>query len=100
VQAVLPGGPAADAGVQAGDTVRSVNGTALATVDELRAALAAITDGDQYSVAIARDGADQSLSVQRMSIVDAMHAGIDRALDGFRQHMPDLRPSATPRPAT
>ena len=100
VESVLPGGPAADAGVQVGDTVRSVNDTAVATVDELRSALAAITEGDEYTVDITRDGADQSLTVQRMSLEDAMRAGIGRAFDRFRERAPHLRPSATPKPAT
>lgn len=100
VESVLPGGPADEAGVQVGDTVRSVNGTAVATVDELRTALAAITDGDEYTVDITRGGIDQSLAVQRMSLEDAMRAGIGRAFDRFRERTPNSRPSATPRPAT
>jgi len=100
VQSVLPGGPADDAGVQVGDTVRSVNGAAVATVDDLRSALAAIEDGDQYTVEITRDGDDQSLTVQRTSLEDAMRDGIGRAFERFRDRAPIPRPSATAGPAT
>lgn len=100
VQSVLPGGPAAEAGVQAGDTVRAVNGTAVATVDELRSALAAIEEGDTYTVDITRAGAEQRVSVQRMTMEDAMRAGIGRMFERFREHAPRLDPSGTPRPQT
>lgn len=100
VEAVLPGGPADLAGVKAGDTVRAVNGTAVTSIDALRAALAAITEGEQYMVDVSRDGADQSLSVTRMSFEDAMRAGIGGAFERFRERVPHDRPSATPGPQT
>lgn len=100
VQTVLPGGPAADADVRVGDTVRAVNGTTVATVDELRSALAAITEGEQYTVDITREGTEQSLTVQRLSLEDALRAGIGGAFERFRDRSPGIRPSATPRPQT
>lgn len=100
VQALVPGGPADKAGVQVGDTVRSVNDTAVTTVDELRTALVAITNGDEYTVAISREGAEQSLTVQRMSLEDAMRAGIGGAFERFRDRAPHSGPSATPGPQT
>lgn len=51
---VTPGGPAAAAGILAGDELRGVNGRPLASGDDVSAALTAVTAGKRVAVSIAR----------------------------------------------
>ena len=57
---VEEGTPADKAGVLAGDVVTSINGAAIGTVDDFRAAVAT---AEEVSVEIVRDGATQTLQV-------------------------------------
>ncbi len=50
VQGVYDGTPAADAGIGAGDTITRIDGTAVSTSEQLRAAIAAHEPGDEVSV--------------------------------------------------
>lgn len=52
---VAPDGPAAKAGVHQQDVLLGINGTRIQTADEMAAALAAISAGQQIRVAIGRD---------------------------------------------
>jgi S1-C subfamily serine protease len=52
IAAVTPGGPAAKAGLQAGDVITKVNGTATPDTETLAAVLAALRPGQQVPVAI------------------------------------------------
>jgi putative serine protease PepD len=52
VQKVTPGGPAAKAGLQAGDVIKSLNGHATPTVDDLTSVASELKPGTQVSVAI------------------------------------------------
>jgi Do/DeqQ family serine protease len=62
VQDVDPDGRAADAGIQPGDIIQQVNGKAVATVDELRAALR--TEADRPTLLLVnRRGANQFIAV-------------------------------------
>jgi len=63
VQDVDPDGRAADAGIQRGDVIASVNRQPVKTVDELRAALTKTTDRPAL-VLIHRDGADIFVTVK------------------------------------
>ena len=65
VRAVMPGQPADEAGVEPGDVIESVNGQPVATLEELREALDAIDPGEEYALAVQRDGAAESLTVRR-----------------------------------
>ena len=63
VYGVLSGGPAADAGLSAGDTVTAVDGAAVATADELHAAIAAHAPGDRVSVSWTTSNGRQEATV-------------------------------------
>ena len=65
VRAVMPGQPADEAGVEPGDVIESVNGQPVATLEELREALDAIDPGEEYALAVQRDGAAESFTVRR-----------------------------------
>jgi membrane-associated protease RseP (regulator of RpoE activity) len=54
VAEVVPGSPAAEAGIRAGDDVRAINGTLLRSGDDVAQSLTAIAAGQPVSVAIAR----------------------------------------------
>lgn len=63
VQAVAPGGPAAQAGVQPGDIVTEVNGKPTATPDSLLLASLSKRAGDQLTVEYLRDGQKHQTTV-------------------------------------
>ena len=59
----LPGGPAAAAGMRAGDVIVAIDGRAVATVPELTAAIRAHLPGERVTVEIQRTAAAATLSV-------------------------------------
>jgi serine protease Do len=62
IDELVPGGPAATAGLQAGDMVLSVNGAAVTTATELTRQVAASHTGDVLRLAVLRGG--QSIVVE------------------------------------
>ncbi|MBP6258857.1 MAG: PDZ domain-containing protein [Comamonas sp.] len=60
---VLQAGPAAQAGMQPGDVVRSVHGQPTRTVAELLSTVAALRPGQSYRVEVLRNGQTQTLEV-------------------------------------
>jgi len=56
IAAVLPGGPAAKAGLRAGDVITAVNGTATPDTETLAAVLAGLRPGQQVSVSVTKAG--------------------------------------------
>jgi S1-C subfamily serine protease len=52
VQSVAPGGPAAKAGLAAGDVIRSVNGQSTATVDDFTSVVSELKPGSTVALAI------------------------------------------------
>lgn len=85
VQHVVPGTPAEAAGIEPGDEILGVDGARVSSVEELRAAIAAVEIGDEYEVEIARDGDNRELTVRReITIGAAMAALLERfAAEGF-----------------
>ena len=65
VTAVAPSSPAAAAGVEVGDAIRSVDGASVATFPELRAALTAVEPGAIYVLGVVRGDAAVDLEVER-----------------------------------
>jgi serine protease Do len=64
VAAVSPDSPASKAGLEPGDVVRSVNGTAVKTPGDLARDVADIQPGQTATLGVLRDGADRSVTVQ------------------------------------
>jgi len=64
VDELVPGGPAAKAGVQAGDVVLSVNGVAVHSATELTRQVASSHTGDVMRLAILRGGESLTLDVR------------------------------------
>ena len=60
---VVKGGPAEKAGLQAGDRIVSVDGTEIATKDDLGTLMQKHAAGDTLSITIAREGQMQTISV-------------------------------------
>ena len=60
---VVKGGPAEKAGLQAGDRIVSVDGTEIATKDDLGTLMQQHAAGDTLSITIARDGQMQTINV-------------------------------------
>ena len=64
ISGVVSGGPAASAGLTAGDTITAVNGTAIDSAQALTTALAALHPGDSATIAWTdASGASQSAQV-------------------------------------
>jgi putative serine protease PepD len=60
---VVPGSPAARAGLQSGDEVTAVDGKSIKTGDELRAAIDAKKPDDKISLTIKRNGKERTVQV-------------------------------------
>ena len=64
IAAVTPGGPAAKAGLQAGDVITAVNGTATPDTETLAAVLAGLQPGQQASLSVTKaDGSTATVHV-------------------------------------
>jgi S1-C subfamily serine protease len=63
VLAVMPGGPAAQAGIQPGDIITSVNGTAVTSSAALSQVLANLSPGAVATVTVNRNGQSMSFKV-------------------------------------
>ena len=63
VASVQAGSPAAKAGLQVNDVIVSVNGTTIATAEDLTAALHPLSPGDHVSVGIYRGSAQKTVDV-------------------------------------
>ena len=61
VASVSSGGPAADAGLQVGDVIRSIAGERVADSDDVAAAIQDRRPGEQVSIEIRRGGSDQTI---------------------------------------
>jgi putative serine protease PepD len=61
---VASGGPAADAGLRAGDVVTAFGGTPITSADDLSCAVDGHAAGDQVDVTIRRGGATKTLRVK------------------------------------
>jgi putative serine protease PepD len=63
VQSVVSGGPAADAGIRQGDTIVAVDGKAIASFDDLIAALSTHEPGQKVQITYVRSGARHTTTV-------------------------------------
>ena len=67
VTEVRPGTPAAEAGLQSGDTITTVDGKEIASGDELTSAIGSKKPGDSVSITYTRGGSTHSVDVQLAS---------------------------------
>ncbi len=63
IVSVTSGGPAASAGLQAGDVITKVNDTTITSPSVLTSALASFSPGDKVTVGYQRDGKNQTADV-------------------------------------
>jgi len=61
VVAAKPGGPAAQAGIRAGDIILAVDGKTTDSVTALQSVLAILNPGDQVRVRLSRDGTQSTV---------------------------------------
>jgi putative serine protease PepD len=64
VAEVVEGGPAADAGLKAGDVVTKIDGDAVGDVASLTAAIRAHDPGDKVKLTVVRDGKESTVEVE------------------------------------
>jgi serine protease Do len=64
VSDVTPGSPAAEAGLKAGDVIRSVDGTPVESSSDLSSRVAAMRPGARVGLDVLRDGADRKIDVR------------------------------------
>lgn len=60
---VVPGGPAAQAGLQAGDVIATINGRPATSVDQIAAITFAQRPGQTVSIGYERDGKSATTAV-------------------------------------
>jgi putative serine protease PepD len=63
VEAVVPGGPAARAGVRAGDLVTAIDGEEVLAPDDVSAAVVAKRQGEEVELRLRRGGQDRTVTV-------------------------------------
>ncbi len=63
VQGVSPGGPAADAGVKAGDVITGIDGKPVGTGRDLLQAMEGVEPGQKVALELRRDGRSQKVTV-------------------------------------
>jgi len=61
---VAPEGPAADTGLEPGDTITAIDGTAVNSHDELKAAVDGHAAGDEVTLTVTKEGAEGSGDVK------------------------------------
>jgi S1-C subfamily serine protease len=64
VASVIPGGPAAGSGLQAGDRIVSIGGSPVARADDVAAVIAKSQPGGTVKVTVRRGGSDHTLTVK------------------------------------
>jgi putative serine protease PepD len=64
IQGVTPGGPAAGAGLHAGDVITRVNGAPISDPDDLSQIVSGLEPGDEVEVEVTRDGERQTFDVE------------------------------------
>ncbi len=64
VVSVVAGGPAAQAGLQAGDVITAVNGSSVTSVTQLSQDIASHQPGDQVTITYSRNGTSSQASVK------------------------------------
>jgi putative serine protease PepD len=64
VEGVVPGGPAADGGIELGDVIVSVAGKQILAPEDISAAIESRSPGDEVPVEVQRGGSSQTLQVK------------------------------------
>jgi serine protease Do len=75
---VMPGGPAAKAGLKSGDVILEFNGRKVIGAAELRNRIAAQAPGSESVVKVNRDGAIRTMNVRLESLPDNVTASAER----------------------
>lgn len=94
---VVPAGPAATAGIAAGDELRGINGHAVTSADDVSQALTAITAGQRVRLTVARS--DQVRDVDTTAVPRPGAGDAAAARDWRASPAPDATPDAV-APAT
>lgn len=85
VAQVIPGSPAEEAGVRAGDVLTTVAGKSIASNTDLRDAIGLLRVGDEVTIDLLRDGRPER---RRATLVDALGSSINRTPAHTSAHDP------------
>jgi S1-C subfamily serine protease len=83
VEGVSPGGPAAEAGVKAGDVIVAIQSKPVATGRELVKAMEAVEPGQKVALELRRDGKPVKLSVEARPLDRVIMAGPGMMMPGL-----------------
>lgn len=78
VNEIVPGSAAAKAGVQVGDVIRSVNGSAVNSFSDLPPLIGAMPPGSRVTIGLVRDGKERELSATLTELAEDAQAGAQR----------------------
>jgi S1-C subfamily serine protease len=95
IRELLPGGPAADGGLQVGDLLTAINGRPIRTMDDMIQTLAPVPAGQRVEFQVNRSGATQKISV----VLGSRPAKADRRFPDFGKQPEDLPAPADRRAA-
>lgn len=89
VKSVVPAGPAADAGIEAGDVLTAIDGVPIATQVDLKFAITPRYAGDTVEATFERAGQEQSVQVTLATIAEVQEAAEAAAAEADKSNGDD-----------
>ncbi|MBN6150834.1 DegQ family serine endoprotease [Xanthomonas sp. AmX2] len=88
VNQLVPGSPAAKAGLEVGDVIRAVNGTEIGASSDLPPMIGAMPPGTKVRLSVMRDGKPREITVQLTALTEDAQASAGPAAGGSEDAAP------------